>query len=298
MKQKLRRTMLFVPGNNPGMVRDAGIYGADCVMLDLEDSIPIAEKDAARFLVQEALTSLSYPNTEILVRVNGLDTEFCEPDLDFIVSTGKAHIRLPKTETAQNILECAEYIEAIERKNGIPIGTTKIMAAVESAKGIMNAKEIASASPRLIGIALAAEDYTADLKTTRSREGSELLFARYMILHAARSAGIDAIDSVFSDINDEEGLRAETRMIKQLGFDGKSIINPRQIRPIHDIYTPADSEIRKALAIVEAYEEANRRGSGVVSMNGKMIDRPVVLRAQHILDLTSQAALLKVREEV
>jgi citrate lyase subunit beta/citryl-CoA lyase len=276
--------MLFVPGNNPGMVKDAGIYGADSIMFDLEDAISLAEKDAARFLIREALTSLSFGQTEIIVRINGLDTKFALLDLEAVVSTGKATIRLPKTETADDVLACAEQIALIEKAHGIEIGSTKIIAAIESARGVLNAPAIAVSHPRLSAIALAAEDYTADLKTSHTREGSELYFGRCMILHAARSAGIDAIDSIFADVNDEEGLRNETKLIRQLGFDGKSCINPRQIRTIHEIFAPSQDEIRHAEAVINAYEDALQHGSGLISLNGKLVDRPVVLRAQRTLN--------------
>jgi citrate lyase subunit beta/citryl-CoA lyase len=168
-----------------------------------------------------------------------------------------------------------------------------MMAAIESASGVLSAPAIAKASKRLIGIALGAEDYVTNLKTNRSTDGTELLFARSMILHAARVAGIAALDTVYSDVNNEEGFKAEVRFIKQLGFDGKSIINPRQIAPVVEIYTPTQKEIEKSLAIMDAIEEANKKGSGVLSLNGKMIDRPIVLRAQRVLDLARAAKVLK-----
>ena len=173
------------------------------------------------------------------------------------------------------------------------VGITKMMAAVESAKGVLNAQKIATASKRLIGMAIGAEDYVSDLKTSRSPEGIELLFGRSMVLLAARAAGIDAIDTVYSDVNNEEGLRQETALIKQLGFDGKSVINPRQIGPVHEVFTPSKKEIEKSLSIMEAIEEANRRGSGVIALNGKMIDKPVVMRAQRILDLAAAVGVLQ-----
>lgn len=290
MKQ-LRRTMLYVPGNHPGMLKDAGIYGADCVMFDLEDSVSIAEKDAARFLVYEALTSLELHGTEYLVRVNALDSPYGLADLQAVVRTGQAVIRLPKTETARDVLDCEREIARIEAECGLEVGSTKMMAAVESAAGVLNAVEIAAASPRLIGIALGAEDYVTDLKTTRSPEGIELLLGRSLVLLAARAAGIDAIDTVYSDVNNEDGFRAEVRLIKQLGFDGKSVINPRQIGPVHEIFTPSAAEIEKSRLVITAIEEANRKGSGVISLDGKMIDKPVVLRAQRILDLAAAAGL-------
>ena len=283
---------MFVPGNNPGMIKDAYIYTCDCIMFDLEDSVSYAQKDAARSLVFHALTTIDYGDKELVVRVNALNTSIGIDDLEAMVRARIDVIRLPKTETAQDIVFCEEQIERIEKTIGMPVGTTKMMAAIESAEGVLNAPAIAKASKRLIGIALGAEDYVTDLKTSRSSDGIELLFARSMILQAARSAGISALDTVFSDVNDEEGLIAEAKHIKQLGFDGKSVINPRQIQPIIDIFTPTTKEIQKAKAVMEAIAEANRRGSGVVSLNGKMIDRPIVLRAERVISLAKAAKIL------
>jgi len=292
MQEKLRRTMMFVPGNNPGMIKDAYIFNCDCIMFDLEDSVSYAEKDAARSLVFHALTTIDYGDKELVVRVNALNTSIGIDDLEAMVRAHIDVIRLPKTETAEDIVFCEEQIERIEKTAGIPVGTTKMMAAIESAEGVLNAPAIAKASKRLIGIALGAEDYVTDLKTNRSPEGIELLFARCMILQAARSAGISALDTVFSDVNDEEGLIAEAKHIKQLGFDGKSVINPRQIQPIIDIFTPTLKEIQKAKAVMEAIAEANRRGSGVIALNGKMIDRPIVLRAERVISLAKAAKII------
>lgn len=277
--------MLFVPGNNPGMIQDAYIYGSDSIMFDLEDSVSVLEKDSARSLVFEALTTLDFNGTEIVVRINSLDSALGIDDLESMVRARPDVIRLPKTECADDIIQCEIEIARIERTAGIPVGTTKMMAAIESAAGVLNAKEIAFASDRLVGIALGAEDYVTNLKTNRSSDGVELLFARSMILLAARTAGIAAIDTVYSDVDDEEGLRQETSLVKQLGFDGKSVINPRQISVIHELYTPKEKEIQRSLAIVEAMEEAKRKGSGVIALNGKMIDRPILERARRVLDL-------------
>lgn len=290
-KNRLRRTMLFVPGNNPGMLADAHIYGSDSIMMDLEDSVSIHEKDAARFLVHNALASLYYGDVELVVRINSLEDGLGIQDLEAIVPFGRAVIRLPKTETAEDILVCEREIERIEREHGLEVGTTGMMAAVESAKGVLNAPSIAMASPRLIGIALGAEDFVTDLKTSRTASGVELYFARSQILLSARAAGIAAVDTVFSDVNDEEGLIREATLIKQMGFDGKSVINPRQISPIHKIFTPTEKEINKSIAVMEAIAEARKRGSGVVALNGKMIDRPVELRAIHMLELAKAAGV-------
>ncbi|MCI5914345.1 MAG: citrate (pro-3S)-lyase subunit beta [Christensenella sp.] len=293
--KRLRRSMLFVPGNNPGMIRDAHIYGSDSIMFDLEDSVSINEKDAARFLVYNALSNLKYGNKELVVRINDLSSGLGIQDLEAIVRAKPDVIRLPKTECAQDVIDCEREIERIEREAGIPVGTTGMMAAIESGRGVLNAMEIALSSKRLIGIALGAEDYVTDLKTVRS-DGTELFFARCMILNAARAAGIDAIDTVYSDVNNEEGFVKEARLIRQLGFDGKSVINPRQIPPLHQVFMPSEKDLTKARAVIEAAEEAERRGSGVISLNGKMIDKPIVTRARYLLDLAEAASVTPVEE--
>ncbi|MEN6340327.1 MAG: citrate (pro-3S)-lyase subunit beta [Clostridiaceae bacterium] len=289
---KLRRTMLFVPGNNPGMMSDAHIYGSDALMFDLEDSVSLGEKDAARLLVYHALKTIHYGECEKVVRVNPLSTPYGKADIEAMVAAGAEVIRLPKTETAQDIADTEEEILRAEKKYGVPEGKTRMMAAIEGALGVVNAHSIAMASKRLIGIALGAEDYCANLKTTRSKEGSELFYARAAIVVAARAAGIDVIDTVFSDVNDEEQLIKETQAVKQLGFDGKSVINPRQIKPVHRVFTPTPAEIQKALRIMEASRQAEARGSGVVALDGKMIDRPVVLRAERCLELAKASRVM------
>lgn len=281
---KLRRSMMFVPGNNPGMIRDAAIYGADCLMFDLEDSVAITEKDAARYLVYNALTTIDYSPAEIVVRINDLESGLGIQDLEAIVRARPDVIRLPKTATAKDVTDCEKEIERIEKEAGIPVGSTGMMAAIESAEGVLNAPQIALASKRLIGIALGAEDYVTDLKTTRA-DGTELAFARGMIVNAARMAGIDALDTVYSDVNNEEGFLHEVNIIKKMGFSGKSVINPRQIEPLHRTFRPSQKDIDKALAIMEAIKEANAKGSGVASLKGKMIDKPVVARARYLLEL-------------
>ena len=271
------------------MIRDVHIYGSDSIMLDLEDSVSLKEKDAARMLVYSSLKTFDYGSAEVIVRVNGLNTPFGREDFEAIVRAKPDAIRLPKTETPDDVKEAAELISQIEAQTGMEPGTVKMMAAIESARGVMNAYSIASASERLIGIALGAEDFVTDLKTSRSTDGIELLTARSLILYAARAAGIDAIDTVFSDVNDEEGFAREVRLIKQLGFDGKSIINPRQIQIVHEIFTPSETEIKKAIRIIDAIREAEEKGSGVISLDGKMIDKPIVERAHRVLDLAEAA---------
>ena len=294
---RLRRSMMFVPGNNPGMIRDCHIYGSDCIMFDLEDSVSINEKDTARFLVYNALTRLKYGKKELVVRINSLDSLGVE-DLEAMVRAQPDVIRLPKTETAQDVTDCETEIARIERKIGLPEGKTRMMAAIEGAKDVLNAYEIAKSSKRLIGIALGAEDYVTDLKTTRSADGVELLFARQMIVNAAKAVGIAALDTVYSDVNNEEGFIREAELIKKLGFDGKSIINPRQIAPLHAVFSPSEKDLNKARAIMEAIAEAEARGSGVASLNGKMIDKPVVERARYLIERAEAANTVVTVEEV
>lgn len=281
---------MFVPGNNPGMMQDAYIYGADSIMLDLEDSVTMAEKDAARLLVYNALRSIDYGQTEMVVRINPLSTPYGRKDVEAVVKAGVHVVRMPKTETADEVRELEAEILRVEEEIGA-VGRTKIMAAIESALGIVNAYAIATASSRMMGIALGAEDYCANLKTQRTPDGDELRLARETIVVAARAAGIDALDTVYSNLNDMETFRREVEYIKTLGFDGKSIINPRQIEIVNDVFRPKEKDITKARAILAAIREAEERGSGVVSLNGKMVDRPVVLRAQRTMELARAAGI-------
>jgi len=292
MENRLRRTMMFVPGNNPAMMADAHIYGPDSIMLDLEDSVSMAEKDTARLLVYNALKSVDYGDTEMVVRINPLNTPYGKKDIEAVVKAGVHVIRMPKTETADEVREVEAEIEKVEKELGC-LGRTKIMAAIESALGVVNAFDIAVASKRMMGIALGAEDYCANLKTQRTPDGEELRLARETIVVAARAAGIYALDTVYSNMNDMETFRKEVEFIKSLGFDGKSIINPRQIEVVNEVFAPSQKAIDKALAVIEAIKEAEKKGSGVISLNGKMVDRPVVIRAQHTINLAIASGIIK-----
>ena len=292
IKERLRRTMMFVPGNNPAMVKDAGIYGADSIMFDLEDAVSMAEKDAARDLVYEALQTQDYGDAELVVRVNGQDTPYYANDVRAMVKAGIDVVRLPKAEDAEMVKKLDADITAAEKEFGREEGSTMLMAAIESAKGIINAYQIASASDRMMGIALSAEDYTTDMKTHRYPDGAELEFARNMVLHAARAAGVAAFDTVFTNMNDTEGFYRETEYIHQLGFDGKSLVNPRQIPMVNKVYEPTKKEIENAKNVENAIKEAKLKGSGVISMNGQMVDRPVVLRAERVMRLAKASNLI------
>ncbi|MCQ2570039.1 MAG: aldolase/citrate lyase family protein, partial [Limosilactobacillus sp.] len=246
----------------------------------------------ARMLVYQALQTQDYGDAELVVRVNGIDTEFFRNDVFAMVKAGIEVVRLPKVESAQMMKDLVAVVEEAEKKFGKEVGSTKVMAAIESARGVMKALEIAESTDRMMGLALSAEDYTTDMKTHRYPDGAELDFARKMILHAARAAGVSAFDTVFTNMNDVEGFQRETEYIHQLGFDGKSLVNPRQIDWVNKVYEPTKKEIENALDVEAAIAEANAKGSGVISMNGQMVDRPVVLRAQRVIRLAKASHLI------
>jgi citrate lyase subunit beta/citryl-CoA lyase len=278
--------MLFIPGSNAAMLSTAFVYRPDSIMFDLEDAVALSEKDSARLLVYHALQLPAYKGIETVVRINPLDTPYGLKDVEAAVRGGAEIIRLPKTDCAEDIHQLEREVERIERECGREVGSTRLMAAIESASGVVNAVAIATASPRMDSIALAGFDYVVDMQTQRG-DGTELFYARCAVLHAARAAKIDAFDVVFSDVNDDEGFLKEVEVAKRLGFNGKSLINPRQIELLHKAYMPTAKEISKAELIVDAAEKAEREGLGVVSLNGKMVDPPVVLNARRILALAN-----------
>ena len=293
VKERLRRTVLYAAGNNPGLLQNAAIYGADSVIFDVEDSVTVAEKDSARELVYHALKTLTFP-CEIGVRINHISTPWGYDDLEYLLPAKPDYIRLPKGESGEEIKDIDRIITEAEARQGFEAGSIKLMVSIESPKGLRNAYEIASASPRLLAIAIGGEDFAAALKTEKTRGniftgGRELFVARSMIVFAAREAGIQAIDSVFSDLRDEETLRNEVMLIKELGFDGKSCINPRQIDIIHQVFTPSAAEIDYACRVLAVFEAAAAKNSGVIALDGKMIDMPMVIRAGRVL-ANAQAA--------
>jgi len=294
MEKRLRRTALYIPGNNPTMIQNAGIFGADSIVLDLEDAVSIEEKDAARILLRNALRTIDYKNTEVVVRINPLSTPYGHEDLKVIAREKPDAIRLPKCESVEDVQEADKLLTKIEENIELKEGTIKLMPLIESAKGIFNVFEIARASQRVVALNFGAEDYTADIGAERTKEGKELLDIRARILLAARVAGIDALDSIFGDINDEKGLIEETKFIKQLGFNGKSIIHPCQIKPVHQIFTPSEDEIKYAQRVIAAIEEAKTKKSGVIALDGRMIDAPVASRARRILAFAKAAGLISV----
>jgi citrate lyase subunit beta/citryl-CoA lyase len=275
--------MLYLPGNNPNMLLRGHLFKPDGLVLDLEDAVAMREKDAARILVRDVLRQGNFGTCEVTVRINGMDTSYWKEDLEAVVPAGIHGIRVPKVEDPKDMVLLDETLSEIETRAGVPLGKTLVFCLLETAKGIWRAYEIATASKRVTAIIPGGEDLTADLRTNRSAEGTELEGVRKMLVLAARAAGVDALDTVFPRITDDEGLRKEVGFIKQLGFDGKSVIHPNQIPIIHDVFTPTEKEIEKAKRIVAAAKEAAERGLGAVSVDGRMVDRPVVKRAEFTL---------------
>jgi citrate lyase subunit beta/citryl-CoA lyase len=281
-KDKIRRSRLYLPGNQPKLFPNAGLHKPDGIILDLEDSVAPTEKDAAQLVVRNSLRAINFYGAERMVRINQLPHGLA--DLKYIVPHNVHVILIPKCETANDIKQVEEEIIRIKKEKKIK-NDIYFMPIIESALGIINAYEIASASEYNCALAIGLEDYTADIGAERTNEGRESFYARSVLVNAAKAAHIQAIDTVFSDVNDMEGLRAGVLEAKSLGFEGKGCIHPRQIKVVHDAFAPTEEEIEKAKKIVAAFDEARKKGLGVVSLGSKMIDPPVVKRAEQTLRL-------------
>ena len=279
------RSMLFMPGNNPGMLTSAQSLGADCVIFDMEDAVPRTEKDAARILIRHALTSMRPQGVGVAVRINALDTPFWKEDLAAVARGGADILLAPKTDSPDSVREVAAALEAAEREQGACGRRIVIFALIESALGIEHAFAVASAHERIGGIMLGAEDLTAELGAKRTPKGDEILYARSRILMACRAAGIRAIDTPFPFTADLEGLAADAAFAAQLGFDGKAAISPHHVMTIQAAFSPDPEQINQACRVVEAARRAAEEGKGVASLDGMMIDLPVIKRAERILSL-------------
>ncbi len=288
----LRRSRLYLPGNEPKFMLNAGLHRPDGVILDLEDSVHPDAKPAARLLVRNALRQVDFGGAERMVRINQLPLGL--EDLDAVVPERPELILIPKAERPDQVVEVADRIAAIlgQAEPGI-----WLMPILESAVGVENAFAIASASPAVVALTVGLEDYTTDLGVVKTREGLETLWARQRLVNAARAAGVQAIDSVYGDVQDEEGLLAWGHASRAMGFAGMGCVHPRQIRVIHQAFAPTTEEIEKALRIVEAFREAEARGLSVVSLGSKMIDPPVVTRARRLVERARELGLLDGGEE-
>ena len=292
-KKRLRRTMMFLNAQKPGLIKDPYIYKPDSIMLDLEDAVAEKEKDSARFSLFHALKEINYRGIECIVRINGLDSDLWEEDIRCAVAGGADGIRIPKTETAEDVKKVEKAVEEAEKEFGVEPGKVLIMAALESAKGVLNALDICKASDRLFGIALSGGDYTKDLQTHITGTGVELMGARQHMIIADRAAGVQCFDTVYTDLDDMEGFIKDVETIHLMGFDGKSIINPRQIAPVHKIYTPSQKEIIFAQKVVKEIDEKKALGIGVFTVDGKMIDIAFYDGAKRTIELAKASGVLK-----
>lgn len=279
----MRRSMLFLPGNNPNLLINGNCLGADAVIFDLEDAVAPAEKDAARILVRNTMRYMDFGTCEMIVRINSIDTPYWRKDIDAILPYKPSLILLPKTGTAQDALAADEYMTEVEQKLGMEPNTVGLMPLIETAMGVENSFAIASSTKRIKALFLGAEDLTADLQCKRTKEGREIEYARTRLVVAARAAGVDVYDTPFTDVNDDEGIVKDAEYAKALGFTGKSSISPRHVEVINRVFSPTMREIEYAYEVLEAIEEAKAQGKGAIALYGKMIDAPIVARAERTI---------------
>ena len=290
----MRRSMLFLPGNAPKMIINGNYLGSDAVIFDLEDAVAPDQKDAARLLVRNVLGTLDFSLVETIVRINSIDTAYWQKDVQEILPKKPDIIMLPKTGTAQDVLTVDAYLTEMEAKLGYEKNTVRLMPLIETALGVENAFSIASASDRVIALFLGAEDLTADLRCQRTKEGREIDYARQRLVVAARAAGVDVYDTPFTDVNDDEGIVADATYAKSLGFTGKASISPRHVDAINTVFSPTKKEILYAYEVMEAIALAKEQGKGAIALRGKMIDAPIVNRAQQTI---AAAEALGIRKE-
>lgn len=284
------RTLLFVPGNQERRIEKAHSIPADALILDLEDSVPPSEKDAARQMVAASIYGLASGGQEVFVRTNSLPTLYAIPDIKVVVTRGLRGICLPKSESADDIHKADALITDAEKEAGLEAGSIRLLALIETPKGIINAYEVASASPRILGVGFGAEDYALEMGINRTREGAEIYYPRMAIALACHAANVLAIDSVYTDVRDKEGLIRETRLVRQMGFQGKFVIHPDQVSPVNQNFIPSEEETGYARRVVEAFEVAVTQGQASTPLDGKMIDAPVAERAKKLLTLTESIA--------
>ena len=283
----MRRSMLFLPGNNPNMLINGNCLGSDAVIFDLEDAVSPAEKDAARILVRNTMRYMDFCGCEIIVRINSIDTAYWQADIDAILPYKPQLILLPKTGSAADVLAADSYMSEVEDKLGLEKNTVGLMPLIETAMGVENAYAIASATDRVKALFLGAEDLTADLQCKRTKEGREIEYARTRLVVAARAAGVDVYDTPFTDVNDDEGIWVDAQLAKALGFTGKASISPRHVEVINQVFSPTQKEVDYAYEVMDAIALAKEQGKGAIALHGKMIDAPIVARAQRTIDMAN-----------
>jgi len=287
----MRRSMLFLPGNTPNMLINGNCLGADAVIFDLEDAVAPAEKTAARILVRNTMRYMDFGTCGRIVRINSIDTPYWRKDLDQIMPMKPDLILLPKSGSAADILEADQYMTELEEKLGMERNTVGLMPLIETALGVENSFAIATATKRVKALFLGAEDLTADLRCKRTKEGREIEYARTRLVVAARAAGIDVFDTPFTDVNDDEGIVVDAELAKALGFSGKASISPRHVEVINRVFSPTMAEIDYAYEVIEAIRIAKEQGKGAIALRGKMIDAPIVARAQRTISMAVEMGL-------
>lgn len=287
---KTLRTMLFIPGNNPGMLVSADNLEADAIIYDLEDAVSSSQKDAARDLVANALRTLSYKNSIVTVRINPTDSPYWKDDLRAIIPAGPDGLVIPKSnkDTAKEVFD---FIDAFTKEKNIE-NNLRYYMLVESARGILELEDIVKQSDKIEGLLLGAEDYTVDMQVKRTEGSAEIAFARYRIATVAKAYGLNAIDTPYTDLDNKEGLKKDTDFVKTIGFNGRLIVGPRQVFAVNEMFSPSQAEIEDAKIIVSQAEEAERKGLGVFSFRGKMVDKPVITRSSNLLKSAKEWGLI------
>ena len=284
------RTLLFVPGIRQNMIEKARNLPADVLVLDLEDSVAAAEKAKARTMVTESIAGLALKEQKVFVRINSLPSGHGQQDLEAVIINGVDGISQPKPSSGNEVRQVEAIIERLEGERGIKQGHIKLIPWIETAKGLLNAFDIASASPRVVGVALGAEDLALDTGMERTEEGGELLLPRTMVVIAAKAAEVIAIDTPYNNFQDEEGLIKDARLARSLGFEGKFLVHPSQIDPVNQVFRPTPEEVTQAKRIVEAFAAAEAQGFASTSVEGKMIDTPQARKAQRLLEIAESIA--------
>ena len=287
----MRRSMLFIPGNTPNLLINSPYLGADAVIYDLEDAVSPAEKDSARILVRNTLRSVDLGGRETIVRINAIDTEYWKKDIDAVAPQRPSILMVPKSSRAEDIQAVDDYVTRVEERLGAPQHAIRLMPLIETALGVENAFSIAAASPRVAALFLGAEDLTADLRCQRTKEGREIEYARTRLVVAARAANVDVYDTPFTDVNDDEGIWEDARVAKSLGFTGKASISPRHIQAINAVFSPTQAEVDYAYEVMDAIRAAREQGKGAIALRGKMIDAPIVARAQQTIDMAREIGM-------
>lgn len=288
-----RRALLYMPGDDRRKIEKATTLGVDCICMDMEDGVAVTRKAEARAVIAQAMKELDFGKSERCIRINSFDSGYEEFDLAAALATNPDSIVMPKIETAEQVKWVSEHIETYELSSNVKIGSIRLLIGVETAKGILNLKEIAEADKRLEAIIFGAEDYAASIGATRTKEATEVLYARSAVITACAANDLQAIDMVYIDFRDTEGLRVEARQAAGFGFSGKQVIHPDQVVPVQEAFTPSDEAIAYAQRVVETFMSSQKDGKGAYALDGRMIDMPLLKNAQKVLERAKAAGKIE-----